>query len=173
MEKVNRQSEFDIIKAFAIFLVLWGHCIQHLLSSDPKEDEMYRLIYSFHMPLFMMVSGYFCTHALNMPFRAVFEKKFKQLIVPCITMGGAIWGVWSLLFLVIKGVIPSPMELLDSILINYWFLKSLFLCYLLSWCGHHLIRNIYLWMFLTLVASQFIPFYNVSIMYPAFIGGII
>ena len=55
----QRLLTFDAIKIFAIFLVIWGHCIGELSSCDVANRSMYRIIYSFHMPLFMMISGFF------------------------------------------------------------------------------------------------------------------
>lgn len=53
----NRNSTIDAIKGFAISLVVLGHVLQSHLPS-PTEDCLYRIIYSFHMPLFMLVSGW-------------------------------------------------------------------------------------------------------------------
>lgn len=56
-----RDITFDAIKLFAIYLVIWGHCILHLqgYKFDQWQNPIYRLICSFHMPLFMTISGYF------------------------------------------------------------------------------------------------------------------
>lgn len=55
----RRIVAFDIIKLIAIYLVIVGHCTQHLLSSFEYEEPVYLFIYSFHMPLFMFLSGFF------------------------------------------------------------------------------------------------------------------
>jgi fucose 4-O-acetylase-like acetyltransferase len=56
MEK-QREHHIDLLKAVAIVLVVLGHSIQYTtLQFD--EHPIFRLIYSFHMPLFMFVSGY-------------------------------------------------------------------------------------------------------------------
>lgn len=51
---------WDVVKGAAIFLMLWGHCIQYCALYDVfyPEDIVYKTIYSFHMPIFMLVSGY-------------------------------------------------------------------------------------------------------------------
>ena len=59
MNKSERLVSFDLLKLFAIYLVVLGHCVQHLLPSHSYDEPMYVYIYSFHMPLFMMISGYF------------------------------------------------------------------------------------------------------------------
>lgn len=50
----------NVVKGFAIFLMLWGHCIQYcsLNSFNFFENIVFKIIYTFHMPLFMIVSGY-------------------------------------------------------------------------------------------------------------------
>ena len=62
----TRIKAFDFLKFFAIFLVIWGHVIQYFLSSDYSDELVYRIIYSFHMPLFMMVSGYFSVSSMSL-----------------------------------------------------------------------------------------------------------
>ena len=61
METKNRSIFVDMIKGLAIFLMLWGHCIQCCIYGsglDFFENGVFKVIYSFHMPLFMLVSGY-------------------------------------------------------------------------------------------------------------------
>ena len=52
----NRIIEIDYLKAFAIFLVVWGHFFECFLYS--YSTYIYHLIYMFHMPLFVFISGY-------------------------------------------------------------------------------------------------------------------
>ena len=58
---VPERNEFvDTLRGILIFLVVWGHSIQYLAYSDESfwSDGVFKLIYSFHMPLFMALSGY-------------------------------------------------------------------------------------------------------------------
>ena len=50
----------NIVKGIAIILMIWGHCIQYCAKEafDCFESEVFQFIYSFHMPLFMLISGY-------------------------------------------------------------------------------------------------------------------
>ena len=78
---MDRNNSIDIIKGFLIILVFLGHIIPGSL-----EDSFVRhSIYSFHMPLFMAVSGFMLNFdALkNKPF-GVFIKYLKRLIIPWI-----------------------------------------------------------------------------------------
>lgn len=57
MEK--RNHNIDIIKGIAIYCVLWGHCIQCMAGDvDFFNIKAITFIYSFHMPLFALISGY-------------------------------------------------------------------------------------------------------------------
>lgn len=49
---------FDTAKFFLIFLVIYGHMLQPNRALS-YNSEIYSLIYMFHMPLFIMISGYF------------------------------------------------------------------------------------------------------------------
>ncbi len=56
--ETKRNYHFDNIKAFLIFLVVFGHLIEPL-RDIPLFKSTYFIIYSFHMPLFILISGYF------------------------------------------------------------------------------------------------------------------
>ena len=61
MEDTKRRVFVDIARGLAIFLMLWGHCIQYCVANsglDFFENGVFKTIYSFHMPLFMLISGY-------------------------------------------------------------------------------------------------------------------
>lgn len=70
-EAPSRSEYLDFVKGTAIILVELGHCVQwgsgaaFLSSGLFFEDGLFRFIYSFHMPLFMLVSGYVFTGPLG------------------------------------------------------------------------------------------------------------
>lgn len=80
---VKRDRTIDIIKGVAIFLMLWGHCIQcgYLDLYDFYENPVFKAIYSFHMPLFMLVSGYllYVSSLKYNDFRICLKKKIYTL----------------------------------------------------------------------------------------------
>lgn len=104
----------DNLKGLLIILVVLGHCIQHSLP-DYADNVVFRYIYSFHMMLFMFVSGYAC-------YRPKVEwsligKRVKQLLLP--------FFVWSLVMCAIRG----EFQLWDMVLLpekSFWFLWVLF-----------------------------------------------
>lgn len=99
----KRSIYIDLVKGIAIILVVIGHCIQYGSGSFYLNGEKYfenlwfRIIYSFHMPLFMVISGYLyyytCTKnsILN-----VFLTKVQSLGVPILAWGTLDFIIWLL-----------------------------------------------------------------------------
>lgn len=61
LETVNRRDNFwDMVKCLAVFSVIMIH--------NPISDEiMYRKLYTFAVPLFLCISGYF-SHKKESPY---------------------------------------------------------------------------------------------------------
>jgi len=54
--KSKRIIEIDYLKTLAMFLVVFGHFLECFYSS--YSNLLYQLIYLFHIPLFVFISGY-------------------------------------------------------------------------------------------------------------------
>ena len=121
----SRVLFFDATKLLAISLVLYGHCIQHLMSGSELENYGYLIIYSFHMPLFMMLSGYFSHSAMSLSASQFIIKKARQLLLPYLTWGGVI--------ILTRILIDEQISVSTIVRDDLWFLKSLFLCMLLTY----------------------------------------
>lgn len=72
----SRNEYIDIAKGIAIFLVVWGHVIKYTL---PTGNDIYNLIYSFHMPVFFCISGYFANNTFLRESAIVF---FLKKVIP-------------------------------------------------------------------------------------------
>lgn len=87
--KSIRNQNIDVLKGVAIILVIIGHAIQiSLVNYD--DNIIFKIIYSFHMPLFMFLSGYtafFSNKQIN-SFEFI-KRKFINLIVPFFS-----WGIF-------------------------------------------------------------------------------
>ena len=66
----KRDDSFDVLKGVAIILVVMCHC---------EIGALYPFIYSFHIPLFFFISGYFLKIR---PIRKEIQLSFKRLLVP-------------------------------------------------------------------------------------------
>lgn len=85
----KRLEWVDIAKGIGIILVVLGHCV-------PYGGTTFNLIFTFHMPLFFILSGY-CY--VQRGIRTTFDKKLKSLLVP--------FAKYFLLGLVITLIIPQ------------------------------------------------------------------
>ncbi|MCM1309923.1 MAG: acyltransferase family protein [Bacteroides sp.] len=163
----KRIAIFDVLKFFAIFLVVWGHCIQYFQSEEHYNQLVYRVIYSFHMPLFMALVGFFATSLSNLPLNKIIQKKFIQLILPSITAGTIMWVIFirELSFHILFGLLTK----------NLWFLKSAFFCcviYSISFKINSQRCKIF-YLISCMFLSQAISLYSLCIMFPSFIFGVI
>lgn len=53
---MERNNQIDISKGIAIILMILGHSI---ILTDNFTNYFFKLIFSFHMPLFFLFSGYY------------------------------------------------------------------------------------------------------------------
>lgn len=163
---MTRIQWLDILKLFAIFLVLWGHAIQYFLSTEANEILIYRVIYSFHMPLFMMVAGYFASSSLKSSFVALIKKKGIQLLLPLIS--------WAMICSLIETTVSSEFVLFKELNYLFWFLKSLFVCYIMFYITMTLPKKYSLNKIgggIILLISQLTNWGQLPTLYPAFLLG--
>lgn len=130
----KRNHNIDIIKGIAIYCVLWGHCIQCMSGDvDFFNLEAIKLIYSFHMPLFALISGYL--------FFRTSQKRAIDILKSRLISLGVPFCVWSLLLYIRKCIFDiltehnfeiSIMEALHALVSGLWFLKSLFIITVLA-----------------------------------------
>lgn len=131
----KRLEYIDAIKGIAIFLVVMGHVLAWVfpdnvaLGAPDSPSLIWRLIYSFHMPLFIFVSGFLFGHTTFESLGSYLQKvliKARFLLVPYFICGTLLW-LWR-----------------GGRHLTYWYLLTLFLLYLivgfLSWISG-LIKN--------------------------------
>lgn len=86
-----RDSSFDIMKGIAILLVVLGHSVPDQASTSGITSYplylMRTIIYSFHMPVFFFVSGYFMHIPLKKGFQKFVNDKSIRFMVPYFTIG--------------------------------------------------------------------------------------
>lgn len=110
----------DSIKAIAIESVIIGHF--YGLIFNESNSFVYKVIYSFHMPVFFYISGLFLKDLVsNTEYYIRVLLKARQLLVPYF-----VFGFICSFYLRAK---HWDVELIYG---GYWFLKSLFLCFLYS-----------------------------------------
>ena len=87
----------DSLKGILMILVVLGHAIQYTIGNECYANRLWNIIYSFHMPAFMAVSGYLAFRLNSSSggnLRKVVSRRFRQLVVPFI--------LWTLVWVLIN-----------------------------------------------------------------------
>lgn len=136
----DRIAYLDLVKFIAILLVCIGHCYVMV----PTIHSVVRpVIYSFHMPLFMLVCGYFSLRSLEFPLLNLLSKKFQQLLIP-------VTACTLVSILLFRG---GQSELIGSV----WFLRTLFLCYLIARISKYIKLPVEIVFLLSWIVLLFVP----------------
>lgn len=108
---MERDHKFDNIKALLIFLVVFGHSLEYLYGVKGTYGALRAVIYSFHMPAFVFISGYFAGKSK----RSTAEVVVKYLLT---------YLIFNTLFAISPWHVDSPFNFLYPQLI-YWYLLCL------------------------------------------------
>ena len=76
-------NEMDLLKGIGIIAVYLGHSFN--LPNLPWNDFLayiYRSVYSFHLPLFFLVSGFLSNASREINFFKFYKNKIKRLFIP-------------------------------------------------------------------------------------------
>jgi fucose 4-O-acetylase-like acetyltransferase len=163
MAEKKRLEDIDFVKFVAIVFVVWGHVLQYGVRYTPHydgffHDPMFGFIYSFHIPLFMVLSGFFAASCLKRNFFVLLKNKVMQLFVPCV-MWTVLYRVILLLVLLAVGFFPWFGEWMPDgdTLHQYWFINSVFFCYLCFYVSMKLMRKAWIACVVTCVLAAIIP----------------
>ena len=128
----QRSGIIDLAKGVLILLVLLGHSIQYASGKECLSagtfygNWAFKLIYGFHMPCFMAISGYLFYFAVES--KSVWEilvKKIRTLIVPIFSFALI---VWLLQFHPDYSMADQIRSYLSCTRFTLWFLWALFYC---------------------------------------------
>lgn len=134
----NRNQAVDNLRGFLTVLVVFGHAVIGVMGRMPNRSVIQNpwlltvtLIYSFHMPAFFVLSGFFFSTASDMDgdkMRKGIYHKFLTLAVPYVLCSVGYW--------VVKGcmsfAVSAKMSWRDLYMIPvrpiefFWFLYALF-----------------------------------------------
>lgn len=134
----GRMDEIDYLKCVCILLMV----VFHLAYIGDKYPYAKLVVYTFHMPVFLLISGYL-TH-IGKPARQ-FLRKYLWIFIPYAVMETG-YAVASSLLPVRQGLeelsLPAVVEaLFVSPVGPYWYLHTLILCALLYYAVFRLVRG--------------------------------
>lgn len=161
-QATNRNTEIDILKGIAIILVIYAHCIQfgsgsnYLESQSFFNNQVFKFIYSFHMPLFMIISGYLFYFSIHKhSFKYNLNTRFIGLFVPII-----LWQtIWILLVNFHNPNNNNVLSLFNSYLNTLWFITSVFFNSLIVLLCNKYAKDSRLLYGIIIIVSLFIPNY--------------
>jgi fucose 4-O-acetylase-like acetyltransferase len=160
-----RIESIDLLKAFLIFLVLWGHAntvpviggssvapagYATSVSSSIEgiflpRKEIFNFINSFHMPLFFMISGFFFSSSIHLSFKVFLRKRFFSMMVPHIT-----WGVIFLLSRLVMtfidtsrtfNILSEIQGIVNPTVLQFYFLRDLFVVEVLVFLSYRIFKK--------------------------------
>lgn len=136
---MSRDLSIDSLKGFLIILVILGHLIGGLNSST--GGGIWALIYTFHMPLFVLISGYFTRRD---------ELKILTIIKPLL-----VFQIFSIILLSLGNSFS-----VSYLLVPYWtlwyLLSLVFWRIILRFTPQSILEHPYLLLALTIVGAMLI-----------------
>ena len=120
----HRIHYIDRMKGMTILLVVMGHV--YCMALDLTEEMVYKVICSFHMPLFMFLSGLVTSSGITTPYWDLKKmvKKVRGLQLPLVVFGMSFTMTFSKDFLTgLIGFLESPNKN------GYWYLMTLAVFY--------------------------------------------
>lgn len=118
-EAGGRDPYFDNAKYLAIVLVAVAHAWEPLMEGSRAARALYMLIYTFHMPAFILVSGYFSRSYRGKPHQL--RRLLTGIALPYVVFEVA----YSLFARYVNDDASQPVSLLDPFYLT-WFLAALF-----------------------------------------------
>jgi len=170
----QRIAYIDFLKSVAIFFVLLGHSTEQISADVFWDHPLWSFIYSFHMPLFMFLSGFFFKSALEKPFWEMLGGKLRRLGIPSLTA----YAICVIIML--SAGTKSIFDLCDlsfsGFMNSVWFLKCVLFCYIIMYLMCKMIKNDIISAVLASVIIIFIPgtqTVNLNFMLPMFCIGML
>jgi fucose 4-O-acetylase-like acetyltransferase len=181
MDTIKRNEQIDFLKAVAILLVVFAHSIQCGSGAVYEQQQeffgnvIYKFIYSFHMPLFMLISGFLFYFSIrNHTWTENLKSRITTLLIPII-----VWSVVPFLTEILESDSMTGIQLLNFFVLkaihNLWFLWAIFYCSLVVIAVNKLFKDSILVYLLLFVFILIIPDIAKSelykFMYPYFVAG--
>jgi fucose 4-O-acetylase-like acetyltransferase len=115
----QRDPFFDNAKYLAIVLVAMGHSWEPLMDGSRATEALYSVVYAFHMPAFIIVSGYFSRSFTGRP------DQIKRLITGVAVPYVVFETAYSLFKRYVDSTPSQDISLTDPWYLT-WFLAALF-----------------------------------------------
>jgi len=183
---MNRKlDEITCLVSLGITLVMVGHSYPAVsFVNDSAISFLFKFVYSFHMPLFMFISGllfiYSTRDIVRFDYITFISKKIKRLLVPYFFISSLAFPVKALfssqayrpIELSFRSYVGTILFPWSNTIIFFWFLPTLFLIFLIApflrdkaICGHknlHVLLTLVILVLYLAVDEYSIPLMNLS-----------
>ena len=152
-KQTERKHYIDVARGIAIILVVLGHGISEY---ETGFTGLEKVIYSFHMPLFFVISGLVFRLKDNVSFCAFAKKRTKGLMLPYLLFAGLIFLSHVAEAVLLKsdgeffeklktpsGIINTLLLSTKSVFSNLWFLPCMLAAQLLLFAVLKYVKNKY------------------------------
>ena len=168
----ERNIVIDALKAVAIILVVIGHVMVSLYPENYNENILFKICYSFHMPLFIFVGGGVTAYKSDekiMQIKWIYNC-FKRLMIP--------YFIWTAIYC----LIGRRTDFLNALFLDpvLWYLINLFICDLILFISVHTkkMKNLTLICFYILFFALYGVFRdgnlvikNIALFFPFYLAG--
>lgn len=176
----QRNKTSDVIRGFAIITVILGHCIQqgnglaYYTDSLYWSNKLYQFIYSFHMPLFMILAGWFAFFSFS---KVEGDRKAQRKLLGSRVVRYVLPILFWTVFEYVRGYILNvrhgnetahfpeiiPM-FFKTFITNLWFLWAVLICFLVVYVMHFYLRdNVWIYLVLYLLMFVITDEYNIGV----------
>lgn len=120
----KRIDYWDNLKCLLIILVVVGHFIEPMVSKSIEAKRLWLFIYTFHMPLFIFIAGYFHRNT------KIAEKMYMYIALGIVTrilifLPNLLWGITTNLSIFYEGGIPWFMFVMALYIGTSFLLRNL------------------------------------------------
>lgn len=119
----KRITYFDIAKGIGILFVLIGHLQNDIIFSySPYILSLCSWIFSFHMPLFFIISGMLicCRREEEKDLKEIVRKRFRSIMIPYF------WFSLIYIFIVLYSLLISKVVPLKTLFIQLWYVLGMY-----------------------------------------------
>lgn len=178
--RTGRDCRIDFIRGIGIILVVFGHCIQwgsgteYLESQNYFQETLFRLIYSFHMPLLAIISGFLFHNTLR--HTDIIMRRIKSLLIPCFS--------WITIEMLLRGIflvysdqfnfVNFLEKYVDRFFHGFWFIWAIFWISLIAVLIEKVFKGrdwIYILFFSMMIFEKKHATY--TYLYPYFVAGLL
>lgn len=142
----GRDNRIDSIKGLLILLVIMGHIIGSCGYGEVCWD-VWEIIYVFHMPLFILISGYFTSIKTDV---YLFRRGLFQIIAPLLIFH----VLYVFISVVVFGKTFSFLYLCTPYWILWYLLSLVFWKVFIQFTPERLLTKPYLYLLVTTVAAM-------------------